>query len=123
MALLFALAWRNLWRNRKRTWITASSVYLAVAMALVTRSLQEGSYGHMIHTTVGATTGYIQLHGRGYWDDQTLDRTFAAAEAPTGWDAVPGIRGAVPRLQSFALAFEGRRLLGVPLTGIDPGVK
>jgi ABC-type lipoprotein release transport system permease subunit len=120
LALSFTLAWRNLWRNRKRTWTTVSSVFFAVALAIAMRSLQEGSYNHMVHTSVGATTGYIQIHRQGFWQDQTLENTFAADDARLAWPAQDPVANLVPRFESFALAFAGKRLQGVPLTGIDP---
>ena len=75
------LAWRNIWRNKRRTIITIASVFFAMFFALVMRALQVGSYGHMTDNIVQAFTGYIQIHKYGYWDDQTLDNTFEYSEA------------------------------------------
>ena len=75
------LAWRNIWRNKRRTAITIASIFFAMFFALVMRAIQVGSYGHMTDNIVQAFTGYIQIHKYGYWDDQTLDNTFEYNDA------------------------------------------
>jgi hypothetical protein len=72
----FKLAWRNIWRNKRRTLITIASVFFALWLALIMRAMQVGSYGHMADGIVEAFTGSLQVHGYGYWDDRTLDKTF-----------------------------------------------
>jgi ABC-type lipoprotein release transport system permease subunit len=67
------IAWRNIWRNKKRTLITISSVSFAIVMAVFTRSFQEGTYTKMIENAVGQFTGYVQVHQKDYWNDKTLD--------------------------------------------------
>jgi putative ABC transport system permease protein len=75
--MLFKLAWRNIWRNKRRTGITIASVFFAVFFAVFMRSMQLGSYGKMIDSVVRFYTGHIQIHSKGYWDDQTMDNAFA----------------------------------------------
>ncbi|MCK5839068.1 MAG: hypothetical protein KAG99_04425, partial [Bacteroidales bacterium] len=62
------IAWRNLWRNKRRTILTILSVFFAVFLALIMRSMQLGSYDMMITSAVENSTGYIQIHAKGYWD-------------------------------------------------------
>ncbi len=78
--LYLNLAWRNIWRNKRRTIITMLSIIVAVFLASVMRSMQEGQYTDMIENTVGTFTGYIQVHATAYWDDKTLDNTFVATD-------------------------------------------
>jgi len=65
--------------------------------------------------------GYAQIHGAGYWEEQTIDRSLdftdifkSLPEKVTGLDAI------IPRLESFALASEGNLSTGVLVIGIDP---
>ncbi|MDX2284857.1 MAG: FtsX-like permease family protein [Bacteroidia bacterium] len=119
--MLFKLAWRNLWRNRRRTLITIASVFFAVLLSVLMRSFQEGSYEVMIRNVVSFYTGYAQIHKEGYWAEQTLDNSFEPAEdlhLAAGPDL--GVRRAVPRLESFALASSGDNTRPAMVVGIDP---
>ncbi|MBL7110934.1 MAG: ABC transporter permease [Bacteroidales bacterium] len=115
------LAWRNIWRNKRRTIITVASIFFAMFFALVMRALQVGSYGHMTNNIVQAFTGYIQIHKYGYWDDQTLDNTFEYNDSfIQEITAIEQIKTVIPRLESFALASTGVQTKGIAVVGIDP---
>lgn len=115
------MAWRNIWRNKRRTIITIVSIAFAVILSSIMRSMQLGSYERMIDNSVRFYTGYIQVHKLGYWDEQVLDNAFAP---PTGLqqriESLEGVEAAVPRLESFALASHGTRTKGAMVIGMDP---
>ena len=116
------LAWRNLWRNRRRTLITLASVLMAVVLAITIRSFQKGVYGNMIGNAVRFSTGYIQVHAKGYWDDQSINNSFEPGTSlENALKKENNISLAVPRLESFALASSGPHTKGVEVIGIDPG--
>ncbi|MDX1672311.1 MAG: FtsX-like permease family protein [Balneolaceae bacterium] len=103
--LTLKLAWRNIWRNRRRTIITTLSIIVAVFLSAVTRSTQEGQYENMIKNTVGTFTGYIQIHHQGYWEEPTLENSMGTVDSLLA--QLSGHRGVtelVPRIESYALA-------------------
>ncbi len=119
--MLLRLSWRNLWRNRGRSLITAGSVFFAVLLATFMSALQVGTYNRMIDNVAGVHTGHAQVHLAGYWDDPVLDNAFFASDtAEAHIAAMP--RGAVPvpRLESFVLASGGERTRGALVVGVDP---
>lgn len=119
--MIVTLAWRNLWRNRRRTFITAGSVVLAVVLAVFMRSMQEGVYEKMIENVVGFYTGYVQIHKDGYWEEKTLDNSFEAL--PVIQAAVDGddrIVATVPRLESFLLVSHETSSQVAQIVGISP---
>ena len=73
---LLSLAWRNIWRNKKRTLITAGSVFFALTLSIFMVGMQQGSYDSMIKTSVEDFYGYIQIHQKGYTEDRTLINSF-----------------------------------------------
>jgi ABC-type lipoprotein release transport system permease subunit len=115
------LAWRNIWRNKRRTLITIAAVFFALFLSLIMRSLQVGSYGHMADSIVEAYTGSLQIHKNGYWEDPTLDNTFEydsvlVQNIENQWN----VKAVIPRLESFALASTGEHTKGIMVVGIDP---
>ncbi len=121
MMLYLQLAWRNIWRNKRRTLISISSVFFAVVLALLMRSMQLGSYEYMIQNAVKLSTGYIQVHAEGYWDKRSIDLSFAYNESLRGTlSSVENVTELIPRLQSFALAASDDATRGAMVNGIDP---
>lgn len=119
--MLLKLAWRNLWRSRKRTFITVSSVFFAVLLAVMAESVNRGSHEGMIRNSVSYFTGYLQLQDSAYFDEPSLDYCFSwdAAEEER-FMALGGIAHLVSRLQGFVLAAGTERTRGALVLGIDP---
>jgi ABC-type lipoprotein release transport system permease subunit len=119
--MLLKLAWLNIWRNKRRTIITATSVFFAVLLAIIFRSLTDGVYDNMIHNVVSYSSGYVQIHQNGYWDEQSIDNTFEEDEQLyKELIKNPNITHLMPRLQTFALASYADKTKGVLILGIDP---
>ena len=115
--MFLKLAWRNLWRNKRRTLISISAVTFAVLFASTIQSFQKGTWDHMVDNIVRYYLGYAQIHQKGFWDDQTLDNSFATRAVPASLDKSIDL---APRLESFALASSGELTRGVLVIGIDP---
>jgi len=119
--MLLKLAWRNIWRNKRRTYITAASILFAVLFASLLESLQEGAWDNMMNNVVNFYFGYGQIQGKGYWEDQSIDKAFdlnntlAAIEQRSD-----RISDYVPRLESFALASFENHTSGALVVGIHP---
>ncbi len=118
MKFYFTLAWRNIWRNKKRTWITASSIGFAIFFACVMQSMQLGSYERMIDNSVRFLTGHLAVHQLDYWDEQILDNSFEY-QLISGIEQSGEIEVAVPRITSFALASYKEKTKGAMITGVD----
>jgi putative ABC transport system permease protein len=115
------LAWKNLWRNKRRTIITAASIFFAVFFALVMRSFQLGAYDRMFKNIIESYTGYLQIQHRDYFDEPTIDNSFELSQPLIDRiESDPNVNTLVPRLESFALAAAESRTQGVMVLGIDP---
>jgi ABC-type lipoprotein release transport system permease subunit len=121
MKLFLQLAWRNLWRNKRRTLISTSSVFFAVILSLAMRSMQNGSYDYMIQSAVGLYLGYIQVHGEGYWEKRSFDQSLAVSDSTlASFASVPRVTEVVPRLEAFALVSKDSATKVAQVIGIDP---
>lgn len=119
--MILKLAWRNLWRNKRRTFITMASVAFAVILAVAMRSFQIGTYARIVDNLVGSYTGFVQIHKQGYWDDQNIDNVFQLkSDLMNEVRAIEGVTALVPRLESFALASSEDATKGMAVIGIDP---
>ncbi len=115
------MAWRNLWRNRRRTIITAASVFFAVFFALVMRSFQLGAYDRMFKNIIESYSGYLQLQQKDYFEEPSIDNSFVVSpEVLEAFYADKNVDILVPRLESFALAAAESRTQGVIVMGVDP---
>lgn len=119
--LIPKLAWRNLWRNRRRSLITASSVLFAVLLAILFFALEKGSYEGMIDNMVRYSTGYIQVQDLLFEEEPSMDNTLLFDESlSTPLEKLSDrIAHVVPRIQHFALAATDQITRGAMVMGID----
>lgn len=121
MKEIIKIAWRNLWRNRRRTIITAASIFFAIFFAIIMRSFQLGTYGFMIEQSIESYNGYLQLQNPDYFDDRNIDNSFEITDAVVNKvKNNPNVKAYAPRIESFALASTGMNSKGVLVSGIDP---
>lgn len=114
------MAWRNLWRNKRRTLITVASIFFGVLLSTVMSSMQEGSYTSMIDNIVRFYSGYIQIQHEDYWENKTINYAMEPTEELFQIaSSVPEITHVTSRLESFALASSTDITRGAMLIGID----
>jgi ABC-type lipoprotein release transport system permease subunit len=119
--MYISLSWRNIWRNKKRTIIVASSVFFAVMLAAVMRSAQLGSYSYMIDSSAKLFTGYLQIQGEDYWEKRSLDESIVIDK--TTFDKlteIPYVTHLTPRLEAFALVSHKTTTKVSQVIGIEP---
>jgi len=119
--LVFRLAWRNLWRQPRRTWLTVGAIMFSNMLLVLMISLQFGMYGLMIDNTLQAFTGHLQIQAPGYIDDQKMRQTVD--------DVVPlasNLRdyfdsdSIAARATAFALVSSEERSYGTAVIGVEP---
>ncbi len=119
--MLIKLAWRNIWRNKKRSLITISAIFIAVFLCVLLRALQLGLYDNMINNVVGSYSGYIQIHSKGFWDEQIVDNSFSLdKDFLNEIENIDGVSNTLKRIQSGSLASLSDLSKFVFVTGIEP---
>jgi ABC-type lipoprotein release transport system permease subunit len=114
------MAWRNLWRNRRRTALAVSAIGLSVALVLVYDGVLRAYGDWMMETITGPLLGHVQIHAPGWRRDRGMDRTLR--DVSSLLEAVrrePGVAGASPRVYAPALAARGEEGFTVVVLGVD----
>lgn len=115
------LAWRNLWRNKRRTLITVASIFFGVLLSAYMTSMQEGSYEKMVNIVVKFYSGYMQVHHEDFWENKSINNTFEYDHQLV--DQIMSNKDVdfvIPRLESFGLASSEELTKGAVVFGIDP---
>lgn len=119
--MLLKIAWRNIWRNKRRTLITAASIFFAVLFGVAIESMNRGIFDKMINDSVRFYKGYGQVSQKGYFEEGSLDLAFEwTAQLEQQILATEGIQEVVPRLEGFALASHQKITKSALLVGITP---
>lgn len=118
--MILKIAWRNIWRNKKRTLISTLSISGALFLIILMRSMQFGFYDNIINTIVQSYSGYVQVHANGYWDKQSVNNSMEVDEKFINEiNSINGIDNIAKRLQTFSLVSNGEKSKGVIITGIE----
>lgn len=120
MAPSLLMAWRNLWRHRRRTWLTTSAMVFANALLIFAVCLQFGTYQMMIDNSLRLLTGHLQVQAVGYLDQPRL-RTSIPAIAQRADDLRAQLHTPVAaRAVGFALVSSAQRSFGMQILGVQP---
>jgi len=116
------LAWRNLWRYKRRTWLTVGAMVFSNSLLIFSISLQFGSYEMMINNTLQAFSGHIQVQHEAYLDDPKMryalnDITGTTDQLRNGLNS----QNISARAAGFALASSNNRSYGLQILGVEPG--
>jgi putative ABC transport system permease protein len=120
VSVTWLLAWRNLWRHRRRTWLTVGAMVFCNVLLIFLISLQLGSYQMMINNSLAAYTGHMQVQHKDYREEQRMRLSVpGAAELARQVRAELGVDTVAARGVAFALASSEERSFGVMLSGVQ----
>ena len=121
MNIVFRLAWRNLWRHPRRTWLTTGAMVFSNILLVFMISLQFGMYGMMIDNALQIFTGHVQVQAAGYNDDQKM-RQIVPNIIPLANTIRKELSSetVAARGWAFALASSEERSFGIGIYGVEP---
>lgn len=118
---MIKLAWRNIWRNSRRTLITIVSVSSAVLFCIISHSLSDGSWSRLIDNLLRTQVGHLEIHQKGYREDKSIDNYMTLNhETIQQIRTIPHITNVSPRVETFAMISSDKITKGVGIIGIDP---
>jgi ABC-type lipoprotein release transport system permease subunit len=117
-------AWRNIWRNRRRTLITLSSIALATMLAVLMTGMQDASWRDIIDVAARMGGGHVTLQHPDYLDKPSLSRTVTGGAHKTRLaleDA--NVRRVVSRIVGQTLLSTAHGSFGAGFIAFDPAVE
>jgi len=124
MLQLLKMAFRDLGRNRRRSFFSALAVGVGLAILILMASVVNGEMGSSIEGAILLETGHIQVRATSYdqnrsslkWEDLVLNPDQIASQIA----ALPQVKAATPRLFASGFISAGNQSAGARIIGIDP---
>lgn len=121
MPIDLTMAWRNIWRNPRRTFLTVAAIAFASAVLVFMLSFQFGVYDTMINSSVKIHAGHLQVMVKGYKDKMTMRQVISKPEAIGKMlKGMQDVQAYTYRAEAFSMVSSQNRTYGVLVTGIEP---
>jgi putative ABC transport system permease protein len=119
--MLFALTWKNIWRNKTRSAIIIAAIALGLLGGLLASSVSFGMGDQMIAAAIGSRLSHIQIHYKDFRETQNVVDTIPnAASLSARIQGIDGVTGAAVRTIVTAMAASPATATGVELYGVIP---
>jgi ABC-type lipoprotein release transport system permease subunit len=124
LAILSRLAWRNLWRNHRRTLIMLLAITLGTWAMIFMTALMRGMVSQMVSDGISALPGHVQVHHPDYRDDPSIANLINVPDAElTERFSAAGFRQWASRVRVPAVITSEYDSRGVTLIGVDPALE
>ncbi|OHB25288.1 MAG: ABC transporter permease [Desulfuromonadaceae bacterium GWC2_58_13] len=119
--MLVSLAFRNLWRNSRRTLLTLSAMVVSSSLLILALGVFSGMFADMLASATEQYYGHLVISARGYQDDRDMFADFSDYAALAGnLRKRPEVRGVSPRLRAFGLVAHADSTYPAELLGVQP---
>jgi ABC-type lipoprotein release transport system permease subunit len=116
------IAWRNIWRNGRRTAVTVAAIAFNTAILIATYGLMEGMILDTVHNVTHLVIGDVQVHAPEYRADRSFYRDIPDPERILAEAERLGLRAA-PRSYGYGLVSVGHKSAGAEFWGVEPGAE
>ena len=119
--MLLTLAWRNIWRNKKRSLIIISAVAVGLCCGLFSSAAMFGMWDSMINTTIDRDIGHFQIHSKSFEDEKLVTDTIPDFEnILSTLNATKYVTGVTSRILIEGMASSATTSNGVRILGVNP---
>ncbi|MCW8903102.1 ABC transporter permease [Sedimenticola sp.] len=121
LGMLVMLSWRNIWRHRRRTLITLSSIAIGFALSVLMIGLNDGAHNSMIRNAIKLGEGHLTVQPRGYIEAPANHKYLT--DGMTLQEKIDGLHVAgrvEPRISLQILASTASNSVGAGLEGLSP---
>src|SRR6185503_19673716 len=126
MQLYLRLAWRNIWRHRRRTVIIIAAMGLALSMMMMYDGLVDGFNNAIYGNAIRVLGGNIQIHAAGYREKVDSNPLIPLKDGKAVVQAAlanPDVVAAAQRIQTGGLMSNREGAFAVKIIGIEPEVE
>src|SRR5262245_52303966 len=122
--MLLKMGWRNIWRNYKRTVITAMALIMALTLMILYSGLTKGVLLDLKHTVTHLTVGDYQIHHPKFLDELSIYDTIENQATVIAQLRKSGMMAA-PRWYGYALmaSDDTGKSVGIEIQAIDPALE
>ncbi|MCK4674839.1 MAG: ABC transporter permease, partial [Gammaproteobacteria bacterium] len=119
--VIFTLAWRNLWRNYRRTLIMLAAITVGVWAMIFMTALMRGMVDDMLLNGIRNLPGEVQIHHPEYRDDPSINNSISTPdETLLKALQIPEVKAWTNRLRLPAVISSERDSRGITLLGVEP---
>jgi ABC-type lipoprotein release transport system permease subunit len=119
--MLLTLAWRNIWRNKKRSLIIITAIAVGICCGLFASATMFGMWDSMINTTIDRDLGHFQIHSKDFEDEKLITDTIPKFESVLSTlKTSKYVTGVSSRILIEGMASSATTSYGVRILGINP---
>jgi ABC-type lipoprotein release transport system permease subunit len=121
MKTFIIIAWRNIWRQKRRSLVVIASIGIGVLAMIISIALMNGFNTQMVENTINTSLGHVAIHRSGYQDNMKLEKNFLPDEKI--YSSIRGIKSVkayAPRVKVQGMVRSSEASEGVFIIGIDP---
>jgi len=119
--MLIALAWRNIWRNKKRSLIIIAAIAVGLCCGLFASATMFGMWDSMINTTIDRDLGHFQIHSKTFEDEKLVTDTIPNFENILATlNSTKNVTGVTSRILIEGMASSATTSNGVRILGVNP---
>ncbi len=122
--MLFAIAWRNLWRNKLRSAVIFTSIAVGIIGAVVSDGFMSGMTDQRVDSAIANEVSDIQIHNPAFLLNGEIQYQIPDAEQSVKKiEAIPEVRGVSLRMKASAMAASANAGAGITIFGVNPAAE
>src|SRR4030042_4085670 len=96
--MIYSIAWKNVWRNKKRSLVVIIAVTLGIISGVLLVGIMKGWVEQRLHDAIYNEVSHIQIHNTEYLKNEEILLTVNdSTEIARAIEALPGLSGWVKR--------------------------
>ena len=122
--MLFKLAWRNIWRNKRRTFITLAMIQFAVVLATFMSAFRYGILDAQVDNVVGGYQGYGAINDTSFVNEPNIENTVPFNDSIKHYlNEKAVIKAYSPRILGVGMMTCGEKFKITKITGVEPNLE